>query len=139
MKRVPLRRKSLRVRTKPKVRTKKQAMKMAKLDAVFSQIVRRRDGRCLRCHTRENLQCSHVIPKSASQFLRWDLSNAITLCTGCHLYWWHRYPHGAVEWFNGLFPGRHDELQARGRTGLGTKQDRVALYAALQAQLKERE
>lgn len=85
--------------------------KLKLVDNLFSKIVRERDGRCLRCGKTENLQCSHVLPRTY-MVTRWNLDNAITLCVGCHLYWWHKNPLEAAAWYEEKFPGRYAELRA---------------------------
>jgi hypothetical protein len=81
-----------------------------KCDKVFSDIIRLRDGECVRCHTREQLQCSHVLPRTY-YCIRCDERNAITLCFKCHFHWWHKNPFEAVEWFEEKYPGRYQELR----------------------------
>lgn len=97
---------------KPEARSKKRQMRsgrMRSLDNLFSKIIRTRDGKCLYCGTTENLQCSHVLPRTYLS-VRWNLDNAITLCYKHHIYWWHKYPHDAVKWFDDLFPNRYQEI-----------------------------
>lgn len=59
----------------------------AQLDELVSKIVRKRMC-CQRCGSREMLQAHHIIPRSRSLLLRWDLRNLLCLCKGCH-YWYH--------------------------------------------------
>lgn len=54
-----------------------------KSDALFSKIIRSR-GSCLRCGSRDYLQCAHVISRRYSN-TRCDLRNAWCLCSKCHL------------------------------------------------------
>lgn len=68
-----------------------------KLDVLFSQFIRQRDKKCVRCGTTQNLQCSHIMSR-VSLKLRWDERNALTLCYKCHLTWWHKEPLEASEW-----------------------------------------
>jgi hypothetical protein len=64
-------------------RTGRRATKR-KLDRLFSLRIRKRDRRCLRCGTRERLQCSHIVSRAADR-VRWDDRNALTLCARCHM------------------------------------------------------
>lgn len=78
--------------------TQKERSKfITKLDRLFSQYIRQRDGRCLWCNSPSGLQCSHIISRKNFQF-RWDTTNAITLCYACHIYKWHKSPLDAAEW-----------------------------------------
>jgi hypothetical protein len=86
------------------------SIKLKVLDILFSKLVRKRDGSCLRCGKRETLQCSHVMPRTYLS-VRWLPENAITLCYSCHIHWWHKYPHEAVAWFDEKFPGRYQKIR----------------------------
>jgi len=66
-------------------------IKETKIDKVFSIWIRNRDGRCLRCGKKENLQCAHIYSRIARS-VRYEPLNAITLCYGCHIGWSHKYP-----------------------------------------------
>lgn len=67
-----------------------------KLDKLFSEKIRARDGRCLRCGRKKYLHAHHIISRS-HRSLRWDLQNGICLCFSCHN-WWHYNPIEAAEW-----------------------------------------
>lgn len=69
---------------------------ITKLDKLFSQKVRSK-GFCERCGKESNLQCAHIYSRRNKR-LRWDFENALCLCAGCHLYWWHLEPAEAVRW-----------------------------------------
>lgn len=109
---------------------------MRAVDTLFSKYIRKRDGKCQRCGTIENLQCSHVLPRTFIS-VRWNPENAITLCYRCHIYWWHKYPHDAVEWFDEKWPGRYAAMRAITNSGIKTKRDEEfnklrILYGALE-------
>jgi hypothetical protein len=55
-------------------------------DARFSQFIRNRDGRCVRCGKVERLQCSHFWNRR-KWATRYDPDNCDTLCWGCHRLW----------------------------------------------------
>jgi hypothetical protein len=62
-------------------------------DRLFSEYIRRRDGRCMRCgrpgtgeHGIVGLQCSHFFGRS-KESTRFDAENCDVLCFGCHQYW----------------------------------------------------
>lgn len=60
---------------------------MQELDDLVSRITRK-IGYCLRCGKSDNLQAHHIVRRSRSTVLRWDLRNLMCLCRGCH-FWWH--------------------------------------------------
>lgn len=61
----------------------------------------------MRCGSLDNLQCSHVASRKNNAG-RWDEHNALTLCVGCHLYWWHKEPVEASEWIKQRFPAFYE-------------------------------
>jgi len=78
-----------------------------KLDqAVRLRVIDRDGGICQRCGKAGN-QVSHVISRRNLN-LRWDMTNLKLMCVGCHIYWWHKSPLEAVDWFKGKFPDRYD-------------------------------
>jgi len=57
---------------------------VAKLDKVFSEYIRKRDGnRCVTCGSLERPTCGHVFSRS-SYSTRWDEQNAWCQCWGCN-------------------------------------------------------
>lgn len=68
-----------------------------KLDKLWSEAIRKRDKKCQRCGTTQGLQAAHIFTRSALS-TRWDLRNGIGLCSGCHIYWWHKEPIEATRW-----------------------------------------
>lgn len=66
-----------------------------KLDELWSTYIRTRDfWSCMRCHQSfrhepGKLQGAHIIPRSASKYLRWNKNNGIALCYSCHIGWQH--------------------------------------------------
>jgi hypothetical protein len=58
---------------------------------LFNKSIRERDGKCLRCGKTEHLQAHHhCIRQGSSSLHRFDPRNCMTLCVGCHLYWYHK-------------------------------------------------
>lgn len=77
--------KNTKKKAKAKVKSISQLRKEA--DKLASEVVRKRDGRCLMCGTTENLQAHHfIVTKGASTKHRWDLRNLISLCYPCHIH-----------------------------------------------------
>lgn len=89
--------------------SKKRQNYMKKADALFSKLVRERDGRCLNCGTTELLQCAHLISRSYKA-IRTDFDNAVTLCRSCHMKYTHK-PLEWREWVEDRFPGRWGKLK----------------------------
>lgn len=80
-----------------------------KLDTIFSALIRSK-GYCEMCGSRSNqLQCGHVITR-ANKTLRWDILNALCLCSYCHRFKWHDNPLVASHWFEEKYPERHSYL-----------------------------
>lgn len=70
-------------------------MKLDKADVVFSQYIRLRDKKCVRCGSRVEFndkglpvshQASHYFGRS-KEGTRFDPQNVDTLCWGCHRIW----------------------------------------------------
>lgn len=90
---------------------KKRQNHMKQADILFSKIIRRRDGVCVRCGRTENLQCAHIISRSYRS-IRCDVDNAVALCRGCHVFFTHR-PLEWQEWVEAMWPGRWGVLRER--------------------------
>lgn len=74
---------------------KRQLIK--KCDKLFSEVVRS-IGECEHCGAKDKtLHCAHIISR-AYRSTRWNLENAVCLCTRCHLYWAHKNPVEFVDW-----------------------------------------
>lgn len=62
----------------------------AKLDKLWSAVVRKRYPRCVICGKSENLNAHHcIVRKAQSDGVRWLPSNGVTLCVNCHLFKLH--------------------------------------------------
>ncbi len=91
MKRTPLNRVS-----KNKVKKKSKTVRISKVDKLFSDWIRERDGwKCQRCgkwydktdsYQRMGIHCSHFWGRS-NKATRFDPQNAEALCYGCHRLW----------------------------------------------------
>lgn len=114
MRRTPLRRKALKPkRGSAKRRTERLAKRrlIREMDAAVRKVVFERDQRCVRCGTDKRLTASHVYPKGRYPQLRHVAINILTMCAACHLYWWHRNPLEAAEWFHASWPERAEALR----------------------------
>lgn len=71
---------------------KERSRLIKKLDALFSKLIKQRDGhRCQRCHAlhaegSRGLHNSHYW-KRGLMGTRWDPANCVALCYGCHRRW----------------------------------------------------
>lgn len=68
-------------------------IKIDRADSVFSEYIRRRDGKCVRCGRRgegekgvDGLQASHYWSRRHEN-TRFDPENVDALCAGCHRLW----------------------------------------------------
>ena len=99
-----------------KKKTDRQKLKF-RLDSLCREIVILRDkGICQKCGKyieKQNAHCSHVIPRSSGDNLRWDLKNLKLLCFHCHINWWHKNPMEAAKWFGQTFPARWYYLEQK--------------------------
>ena len=103
---------STRGKRTPK-RRKKRVSLVKKADRLFSVAIRDRDGRCLACGARDNLQCAHIISRRyTNDGLRWDFQNAVTLCHRDHVFYTYR-PLEWESWVDERFPGRLTRLKRR--------------------------
>jgi len=149
VKRSPIKRKAgmrraapLRKKQQPKRKAKRTGAKKRRdqCDKLFSQLIRKRDKRCLKCGTDKNLQCAHVLSRDYMA-TRCDPLNAITLCGRCHIWAkdaWHKDPIGIARWFEAKWPGRYDAIKEKLRTGqLKQKVDWDAVYEGLKEWEKE--
>ena len=99
----------------------------AEADRLFSRYVRLRDGHCMVCGGSETsvdgLQCSQIIPKSRSDAVRWDPTNAVAAHMTCHHDTTH-HPAGWDRWaleFLGeqLYGALHHKARRGGRPDVG--------------------
>ena len=87
------------------------------LDEICRVYIRLRDRMiCQMCGKnvqKSNAHCSHVVPRSRGNALRWDEMNLKLLCFHCHINIWHKDPLRSGEWFMKKFPERIDYLSER--------------------------
>ena len=63
-----------------------------KLDTIFADLIKL-PGKCHRCKSNYRLQCAHIISRRYQQ-VRWEVRNAVCLCSGCHMY----FTYHPLEW-----------------------------------------
>lgn len=56
-----------------------------KMDEMWATAVKKRDGECLICGARHDLNAHHLIERGNKRF-RWSLKNGITLCQNHHVF-----------------------------------------------------
>jgi 5-methylcytosine-specific restriction endonuclease McrA len=101
---------------KRKYRKKGEREKLTiKLDELVKQILRlREDSICEKCDKYvegPDAHTSHVVAKdNGASHRRFDLMNVSLLCKRCHLYWWHKSPLDASDWYKDKFPNRYEYL-----------------------------
>ena len=112
MKKTPLKRKTP-IRKSAKKKTRGWYSKQ--LDSIAQTFAKERDGYiCQKCGKKvsgTSAHGSHVIPKSISMLLRWNLNNIKCLCFYHHRQWWHMDITEASAWFKSAFPERWEYLQ----------------------------
>ena len=87
------------IRAKKQRKTKKgiKHIKISRFDAIWSKLVRERDGKCRNCGKKDNLNAHHIHPRGRKS-TRLVLENGISLCAGCHVFSpdsVHRSPEGS--------------------------------------------
>lgn len=137
LKRTAIKRKAPRHKKRKPRDEKSKLIKL--LDAEAKAVVNTRDGnRCLRCGRGKpevQIHWAHVFSCSTHS-IRWDPENAMTLCSGCHRFWWHKEPAEATRWFEGLFPGRIERLEIKKRESVSTFSRTVEAYTAILEELR---
>lgn len=84
-----------------KKKRKKMSPKRKELkakDDEFSLLIRKRDGKCVKCGSKKTNQCAHIFSKKGSPHLRHYADNAITLCYACHIWFCHHQPVEFTIW-----------------------------------------
>jgi len=110
-----------------------------RLDGLLREVIRLRDeDTCQKCGKKvygSNSQPSHVIPKSQSLLLRWNLWNVKLLCNACHR-WWHLNPLDSAFWFRQTWPVRNLLLQEH-KHNIG-RSWKMSDFEKVEAELKQK-
>lgn len=112
-----------------RVTLKKKKTSVTKADKLFSEWIRKRDGKCVKpgCGATERLQCSHFWPRKVSA-TRFDPENCDTLCYTCHYgdryHGWEYAKQGEYRTFkiNQLGEERYQKLEERYNTFMPQKE-----------------
>jgi hypothetical protein len=103
-------------------------------DELWAQVVKKRAGyKCERSGDTRNLQAHHIIPKSVSSALRYDLINGCCLTKANHLYWAHRDSVGFSEWIETKRNIEYLKLKRHNRS----KHDYAIIKLYLEGELKK--
>ena len=92
-----------------------------KLKKLLHQLVVVRDKKCLKCKKKKRLNASHIYPKGAYPHMRWMPRNVIALTFYWHLFWWHKNPIEAGEWYKKTFPKDYKYLKKKSLENTGLK------------------
>jgi hypothetical protein len=68
-----------------------------RLDKLWAEAIKLRDGKCQRTGRTENLQAAHIFSRSQKS-TRHDLLNGVCLSAGVHLFWAHKNPVEFTLW-----------------------------------------
>lgn len=72
-----------------------------KLDKIWSDKVKERDGGCLYCGRKDYVNSHHIFSRSKKS-TRWDLDNGVSLCVAHHVFSSvfsaHKTPAEFIEW-----------------------------------------
>ena len=103
MKRTPLKRKPSKKtkRTAQQKRAMEKRKCIRECDAIVRALALARDGGCVVCGSKDNLQVSHIYPKGKYPLMRFDLDNVEIRCAGHHKFLRgspHGDPAGFAEW-----------------------------------------
>lgn len=63
-----------------------------------------------------NAHGSHIYNEGTYRSMSADVDNILTFCYYCHIYWWHKNPIEASEWFKKKFPELYKVLRKRSQT-----------------------
>lgn len=88
---------------------------LKKADEEFSKYIRKRDKKCKRCGTKNNLTCSHFWGRQ-HKGTRFDPDNCVAVCwMPCHKYYWEKEKQGQYRDFmlNWLGPARYELLRMK--------------------------
>lgn len=74
-----------------------RAKLIKQLDEICSQVVRKRDNKCILCGgyygEHNKLQHHHwILSRGQSNKYRWDTLNGVSLCYSCHIHKIHQHP-----------------------------------------------
>jgi hypothetical protein len=122
--------------TKRKSPQQKRTTLRNKADSLWSQIIRARDGACVRCGKTEILEAAHVWGRRYMG-TRFDELNGVALDKGCHVY----FTHNPFEWYEFMEQrlGKREWVLLRERALFGAKPQYDEIIPRLQARLEELE
>lgn len=87
---------------------RKKCVELAKKAAL-----ERDDYTCQKCGKKRGewqIHASHVFPEGRYHNLSATIINIKALCAYCHMFWWHKHPTEAGEWYQKKFKVRYLQL-----------------------------
>lgn len=111
---------------------KKLKLNKKKCDQLFSELIRKA-GKCHRCGSIYRLQCAHIFTRGYYT-IRWDIENAVCLCSKCHVYFTYK----PIEWEDYIKPiiGEDKWRELRQKALTYQKIDYETIYNGLVGQLE---
>jgi len=84
---------------------------------IAKRLAKERDNyTCQKCGKKpDKIDGSHVYPEGTYHGMSAEVDNIKALCSFCHLYWWHKNPLEARDWFEMKFPDRYNRLKQMSR------------------------
>jgi 5-methylcytosine-specific restriction endonuclease McrA len=82
------------------------------------RIAKKRDNyTCQKCGKKpERIEGSHIFPEGTYHGMSANPDNIKSLCSYCHIWWWHSEPTESGQWFRDTFPERYERLRDLSRT-----------------------
>lgn len=98
MKRAYLKKKPYKLKRGEVKKKSAKGILLAECDKLFRQIIlKERINKCEWCGKVKGLSVSHILPKGRHPRLRYFKANVLLLCTGCHIFKWHKSPLEAAK------------------------------------------
>lgn len=114
--------------------------KKIELSTMLREIALKRDKKCVRCGSYDNLHKSHIIAVSGTHQLEFEPLNVKILCYSCHLHFWHKDVIAAARWAREYFGDeRIDWLEEQQISRTGDHIDLDAIERSLKAELQKLE
>jgi hypothetical protein len=74
-------------------------------------------GPCEKCVKWRPMFVSHIESVGRVRAMEFDPDNAVPLCSGCHIFWWHKQPREADRWITErIGAAKRDLLELRAKT-----------------------
>ena len=108
-------------------------IRLSKYDAIWSRMVRERDGKCLYCGNPNGLNAHHFKGRSCKA-TRLMLENGISLCSSHHVFNHqfsaHKTPEAFTKWFKKTYPDRFKAITKKAQTMM-SERDAIKEFTTL--------